>query len=149
MPGTSWPRCCGPSPMTNPPEAPSADAVRPSRGPRRPLGRADRSAVALDDDGVRVDLAELEAAAASGDHAPRRAASLARGPFLAGFSLRDSPDFDDWRATRAVAVERLLGDMLERLARTAEAAGDPCPARSPLRLAGSTSTLSTNRLGAS
>ncbi len=86
---------------------------------------ADRSAVALDDDRVRVDLAELEAAAASGDHASlRRAASLARGPFLAGFSLRDSPDFDDWRATRAVAVERLVGDVLERLATTAEAAGD-------------------------
>ena len=86
---------------------------------------ADRSAVALDGDGVHVDLADLEAAASSGDHAGlRRAASLARGPFLAGFSLRDSPDFDDWRATRAVAVERLVGDVLERLATTAEADGD-------------------------
>ena len=86
---------------------------------------AGRSAVALEGDGFHVDLWELEAAAASNDHADlRRAASLARGPFLAGFSLRDSADFDDWRATRAVAIERLVGDVLERLATTAEAAGD-------------------------
>ena len=86
---------------------------------------AGRSAVSLDGARIHVDLSELEAAAGSGDHAGlRRAASLARGPFLAGFSLRDSPDFDDWRATRAVAVERLVGDVLDRLATTAEAAGD-------------------------
>ena len=126
MPGTSWPRCCGPSRTTN--RARSAlrrtlSVLRSALGGRWVI--VDRSAVALDGDGVHVDLADLEAAAASGDHAElRRAASLARGPFLAGFSLRDSPDFDDWRATRAVAVERLVGDVLERLATTAEAAGD-------------------------
>ncbi len=86
---------------------------------------ADRSGVALDGDEVHVDLSELEAAAASGDLAGlRQAASLARGPFLAGFSLRDSPDFDDWRATRAVAVERTVADVLERLASAAAASGD-------------------------
>ena len=37
------------------------------------------------------------------------AAELARGTFLAGFSLRDSAEFDDWRATRAVAAERSVG----------------------------------------
>ena len=34
------------------------------------------------------------------------AAILARGPFLAGFAVRDSPEFDDWQAARARAVER-------------------------------------------
>ena len=69
--------------------------------------RVDRSTVALATDGVSLDLARLDAAAARGDRAGlAAAAALARGPFLAGFSLRDSADFDDWRATRAVTVER-------------------------------------------
>ena len=49
-----------------------------------------------------IDLVELERLARSDrikDLA--RAAVLARGPFLAGFSLRDSVEFDDWRAARA------------------------------------------------
>ena len=87
--------------------------------------RVDRSAVTLDRGAARIDLLELEAAAASGDldhlHA---AASVARGPFLAGFSLRDSPDFDDWRATRAVAIERTVAEVLERLADASEAIGE-------------------------
>ena len=52
------------------------------------------------------------------------AAALARGPFLAGFNLRDSADFDDWRAGRAVAVERTLLTVLDRLASAHEVAGD-------------------------
>ena len=93
--------------------------------------RVDRATVALADhgDGVWLDLAALEEAAESGDPsglAP--AAALARGPFLAGFSLRDSPDFDDWRATRAVTVERRIVDVLERLVSAAESSGDPSAA---------------------
>ncbi|HEY3335877.1 MAG TPA: AAA family ATPase [Candidatus Limnocylindrales bacterium] len=88
--------------------------------------RVDRATVALAiDDDVTLDLARLDAAAARGDGAGlAEAAALARGPFLAGFSLRDSPDFDDWRATRAVSVERRVVDVLERLTLAAEASGD-------------------------
>jgi DNA-binding SARP family transcriptional activator/tetratricopeptide (TPR) repeat protein len=95
--------------------------------------RVDRATVALAEhgDGVWVDLAALEdgARAPNADVASLAvAAALARGPFLAGFSLRDSPDFDDWRATRAVAVERRVVEVLERLVSAAEAAGDPATA---------------------
>jgi DNA-binding SARP family transcriptional activator/tetratricopeptide (TPR) repeat protein len=88
--------------------------------------RVDRSTVALaTDDGVTVDLALLDAAAAHGDRKGLTvAAGLARGPFLAGFSLRDSAEFDTWRATRAVSVERRVVDVLERLTNLADAQGD-------------------------
>ena len=85
--------------------------------------RVDRSSVELD--GAWVDLASLEAATSTSDaDALRAAADLARGPFLAGFSLRDSPEFDDWRATRAVSVDRSVMGVLDRLASAAEASGD-------------------------
>jgi DNA-binding SARP family transcriptional activator/tetratricopeptide (TPR) repeat protein len=85
----------------------------------------DRARVVLADDGVRVDLAELEGLArAAGRRSLAAAAELARGPFLAGFNLRDSADFDDWRAGRAVAVERIVLGVLDRLATANQAAGD-------------------------
>ena len=87
--------------------------------------RVDRANIALDRSGVSLDLADLEAAATATDTAVlRRAAVAARGPFLAGFSLRDSPDFDDWRATRAVAIERTVAQLLDRTADVFAAAGD-------------------------
>ena len=52
------------------------------------------------------------------------AAELARGPFMAGFTLRDSPEFDDWRAARAASVERTVGRVLDRLIAALEANGD-------------------------
>ena len=93
--------------------------------------RVDRATVALaaHGAGVWVDLAALEDWATADDPAALdAAATLARGPFLAGFSLRDSPDFDDWQATQSVAVERRVVGVLERLAAAAEAAGDPAAA---------------------
>lgn len=87
--------------------------------------RVDRSTVALDRTDLVVDLDVLEAALANGGIAAlQSAADLARGPFLAGFSLRDSAEFDDWRAARASRVERLVGEVLDRLAEAAAAAGD-------------------------
>ncbi len=85
----------------------------------------DRSTVALDTATVWIDLATIDAAirSASIDRL-RGAASEVRGPLLAGFSLRDSPEFDDWRATRAVAVERTVAELLDRLADAMEASGD-------------------------
>ncbi len=85
----------------------------------------DRSTVALDPGGVWVDLRAVEASVGAASAAALRdAAAAARGPFLAGFSLRDSPDFDDWRATRAVAIERTVADVLDRLVVATEADGD-------------------------
>lgn len=87
--------------------------------------RVDRASVTLDRAGTWTDLAALESVGRAQDAATLRgAAELARGPFLAGFTLRDSPDFDDWRATRASAVERSVADVLDRLATAAEAGGD-------------------------
>jgi DNA-binding SARP family transcriptional activator/tetratricopeptide (TPR) repeat protein len=92
--------------------------------------RVDRSTVALvPADDVTVDLGVLDAglaAASAGTDvdALAAAASVARGPFLAGFSLRDSPDFDDWRATRATTVERRVVELLDRLGAAAETAGN-------------------------
>jgi DNA-binding SARP family transcriptional activator len=85
----------------------------------------DRARVTLADDGVRIDISELERLARSdGRRSLAAAADLARGPFLAGFNLRDSADFDDWRAARAVAVERTVLSVLDRLAVANQAAGD-------------------------
>lgn len=87
--------------------------------------RIDRARVWLDAAVVQVDLDEVERLAARGTRRDlASAAALARGPFLAGFHLRDSSDFDDWRAARAVAVERLVLGVLDRLAVVAEADGD-------------------------
>jgi DNA-binding SARP family transcriptional activator len=85
----------------------------------------DRSRVALDRRRATIDLADIEAAAGSSDRSVLAdGARRIRGPFLAGFSLRDSPDFDDWRATRSGAVERTVLGLLDRLGSSAEAAGD-------------------------
>jgi DNA-binding SARP family transcriptional activator/tetratricopeptide (TPR) repeat protein len=87
--------------------------------------RVDRASVALDPAGTWVDLVALdEVRHATAAAALRRAAELARGSFLAGFSLRDAPDFDDWRATRASSAERAVAAILDRLTEAAEAEGD-------------------------
>jgi len=85
----------------------------------------DRSRVELVLGTARIDLAELQRQGASKRATDLvAAADLARGPFLAGFSLRDSPDFDDWRAARSVAVERAVAGVLDRLTDAYAGAGD-------------------------
>ncbi|HEV8403058.1 MAG TPA: AAA family ATPase [Candidatus Limnocylindrales bacterium] len=84
-----------------------------------------RARVALDGDGVTNDLADFDRLAGSSRLADlEAAASLARGPFLAGFALRDSPAFDDWQGQRAARVERSVAAVLDRLATSRAAAGD-------------------------
>jgi DNA-binding SARP family transcriptional activator/tetratricopeptide (TPR) repeat protein len=86
---------------------------------------ADRARVALDGQGIRIDLARAAQLAAGG--APEQlaeAAAIHRGPFLAGFSLRDAPAFDDWQAARATAVAASLADILDRLTTARLTAGD-------------------------
>ena len=85
----------------------------------------DRSSVALDPAEAWIDLVALRAASSAADAATlRRAMELVRGAFLAGFALRDAPDFDDWRAIHTSAVDRAVADLLDRLADAAEAERD-------------------------
>jgi DNA-binding SARP family transcriptional activator/tetratricopeptide (TPR) repeat protein len=85
----------------------------------------DRAKVGLDPTKVRVDLDQLENAVRTRHLADlAAAAALARGPFLAGFGLRDSPDFDDWRAGKAMSVERTVAAVLDHLTTASQAAGD-------------------------
>jgi DNA-binding SARP family transcriptional activator/tetratricopeptide (TPR) repeat protein len=85
----------------------------------------DRRLVALDKATVAIDVARLDQLGASNRAADLAAAAeLARGPFMAGFSLRDSAEFDDWRAARAVAVERTVARVLDGLIEMLEAGGD-------------------------
>lgn len=82
-----------------------------------------RDSVSLE--GGELDLEEFHRLAASGDLADlETAAALHRGPFLAGFGLRDSTVFDDWQSFRAQSLARELGGVLDRLADGCAAAGD-------------------------
>jgi DNA-binding SARP family transcriptional activator/tetratricopeptide (TPR) repeat protein len=76
-----------------------------------------RDAVSLDRAGVWLDVEEFERLAAVDDLGGlERAAALSRGPFLAGFGLRDSSPFDDWQSFREATLARRLGTVLDRLA---------------------------------
>ena len=91
--------------------------------------RIDRQRVELDPAECWIDLAEVDRLAAIGSvEALTAAADLVSGPFLAGFSLRDSPEFDDWRAARTAHVERTVSDVLDRLVAALVAAGAVGPA---------------------
>lgn len=84
-----------------------------------------RTQVAVDLDAASVDLVDFERLTASSNVEDlEAAAALARGPFLAGFALRDSPTFDDWQSARAVRVERSVAALLDRLAAARLATGD-------------------------
>ena len=52
------------------------------------------------------------------------AVALYRDDFLAGFSLRDSPDFDDWQFFQAESFRHDLASALERLVSAYSALGD-------------------------
>jgi DNA-binding SARP family transcriptional activator len=85
-----------------------------------------RVAVALRPGGMRVDVADFEALAARPDTAAlERAARLYRDEFLAGFSLRECPEFDDWQSSVAGRLRQVLAGCLERLAAACAAAGEP------------------------
>ena len=85
-----------------------------------------RAAVALRPGGIRVDVADFETLAARPDAAAlERAARLYRDDFLAGFSLRECPEFEDWQSSVAVRLRQVLAGCLERLAAACAAAGDP------------------------
>ena len=117
---------------------PDSDSVRARASLRRTLSvtaaaagpgiRVTRSTVALQPGLVRVDVAEFETLAAAGPAGPAgpldRAARLYRGDFLAGFALRDCPEFDDWQAATADRLRQRLAGILERLVTLCAQAGE-------------------------
>lgn len=58
----------------------------------------------------------------------REAIELYRDDFLAGFSLRDSPDFDEWQFFEAEGLRRELARALEQLVQCYVASNDFVPA---------------------
>jgi len=56
------------------------------------------------------------------------AADLYRGDFLSGFTLRDSPAFDEWQFFQAESLRREMASVVERLARAYGDRGEAEPA---------------------
>jgi DNA-binding SARP family transcriptional activator len=78
-----------------------------------PFVAADRARVRLLPEQVAVDVVELEAA--TRERRLEEAVSLCRGPFLAGFSLPGSPDFDQWADTERERLRLLAARACEAL----------------------------------
>jgi DNA-binding SARP family transcriptional activator len=83
---------------------------------------AEGETIELERPDVRVDVVEFRSALRDGrfDAAVR----LYRGDFLQGFSLRDSPQFDDWQAAQCDSLRTEYADALAHLAADAERGGD-------------------------
>ncbi len=82
-------------------------------GPALVVGRGD---IALDPSLTRSDVSEFLRLAASDDPLDwQRAVDLAPESLLAGFTLRDSPAFDDWLATTSDLMRDRLTGLLARL----------------------------------
>jgi|GEM_PF-616082 len=91
---------------------------------------ADRETVELNREaGLWLDIEHFQgllAACRKHDHAPKNvcaecvprlteAAALYTGDFLAGFTLRDSPEFDDWQFFQTESLRQELATVLDRL----------------------------------
>ena len=76
--------------------------------------------------GLELDVDRFRALAADGTSEERlsEAAALFSSDFLEGFSLRDSPEFDDWHIREAQALERELASALRRLVELLVGRGD-------------------------
>jgi DNA-binding SARP family transcriptional activator len=89
----------------------------------------DRAGLELEAPGLDLDVRafrELVAACDAHGHGPERACAacagpleravaLHRGDFLAGFALRDAPDFEDWQLAEAATLRREQAGALQRL----------------------------------
>jgi DNA-binding SARP family transcriptional activator/tetratricopeptide (TPR) repeat protein len=88
-----------------------------------------RTTVALRPERMRVDVTDFVALAGRPDLASlERAARLYRDDFLAGFSLRDCPEFEDWQASAADGLRQVLAGTLERLVAGCLDGGEPARA---------------------
>ena len=101
---------------------------------------SDRGTIGLNLEQAWFDLAEFRRASADPDATAQQltaAVDLHRGDLLAGFSVRDSAEFDDWQRIAADGVRRELATALDRLVETLAAGGhyDHAVARAEQRLA--------------
>ena len=77
----------------------------------------DRDQVSFDHRCLELDVDEFRRLAVADDPAVlEQAVALHRGPFMAGFGLRDSVAFDDWQSFRAATLARELATVLDRTA---------------------------------
>ena len=86
-----------------------------------------RDAVGLAaDSGLWVDALHFRELAAEPDAFGHleQAASLYQGDFMAGFSLRDSPPFDEWQYQQSEELRRRLVTVLDQLVNRTAASGD-------------------------
>ena len=76
--------------------------------------------------GLELDVERFRELAADGAslESLSEAVALFSGDFLEGFSLRDSPEFDDWQIREADTLERELGSALRRLVELLAARGE-------------------------
>jgi DNA-binding SARP family transcriptional activator/Tfp pilus assembly protein PilF len=80
--------------------------------------RVEGHRIALDDEGIDLDIRRFRALV--GEDRLDEAVKTYTGDFLSGFTLRDSPEFDEWQAAEADALRRELAGALERLASSEE-----------------------------
>lgn len=80
------------------------------------------STIRLNRGAITCDVQELEAALGAGDL--EQAVELYLGPFLDGFFLTGSPEFEQWSSLQRARLEVKVTEALERLADRAELEGD-------------------------
>ena len=78
--------------------------------------------LALDASTLSCDLRDFRAAVSAGDNV--KAATLASGPFLNGFSLPACPEFERWADEERAVTNTQSTKLLSNLAKSATAAGD-------------------------
>ena len=84
-----------------------------------------RTTVGLVPAAVDVDVREFETLLIRKDAAAlERGVGLYRDDFLAGFTVRDCPDFEDWQASVREELKQLLARGLQRLVAACVAAGE-------------------------
>ncbi|HMA20385.1 MAG TPA: BTAD domain-containing putative transcriptional regulator, partial [Gemmatimonadaceae bacterium] len=95
---------------------------------------------------VQSDLTEFESALEEQDL--ERAVDVYRGPFLDGFYLSESPEFEQWMDAERSRLERSYASALERLAEAASTVGDHSAAvRWWRKLTGTDAVSSRNATG--
>src|SRR5215467_5877665 len=113
---------------------PDADPVRAHNSLRRTLSvtaaqlngglAVTRSTVGLADGIVTTDFAEFEELSRTADAASlERAVQLYRADFLAGFTVRDCAEFEEWQAAETERLRQLLARALQRLVSACVEAG--------------------------
>ncbi len=97
-------------------------AVSTLRTYARESVESDRTSVRLTDRVVTLDVEQLDALAASGDH--QAAARLITGLFLEGFSIAGASEFDTWMSTERTHWQRRSVEVLTGLAAKALGRGE-------------------------